>query len=86
MGTSSRSASLSRCDLAPVRGFNQTSFEMCDLLGGTISNIGCHGSGEYVSIPRVEWGVAMSDETTRTALCPGGKCGSSGCSVFGRAT
>jgi threonine dehydrogenase-like Zn-dependent dehydrogenase len=41
--------------------------------GGTISNIGYHGKGDYVSIPRIEWGVGMSDKTIRTALCPGGR-------------
>lgn len=40
--------------------------------GGTISNVGYHGDGEHVPIPRVEWGVGMSDKTIRTALCPGG--------------
>lgn len=41
--------------------------------GGTVSNIGYHGKGEFVKIPRVEWGVGMSDKTIRTGLCPGGK-------------
>lgn len=41
--------------------------------GGTISNIGYHGKGETVSIPRQEWGVGMSDKTIRTGLCPGGR-------------
>jgi threonine dehydrogenase-like Zn-dependent dehydrogenase len=40
--------------------------------GGTISNVGYHGDGDYVPIPRLEWGVGMSDKTIRTALCPGG--------------
>jgi threonine dehydrogenase-like Zn-dependent dehydrogenase len=40
--------------------------------GGTISNVGYHGDGETVGIPRAEWGVGMSDKTIRTALCPGG--------------
>lgn len=40
--------------------------------GGTISNIGYHGDGDTVPIPRPEWGVGMSDKTIRTALCPGG--------------
>lgn len=40
--------------------------------GGTISNIGYHGDGETVPIPRLAWGVGMSDKTIRTALCPGG--------------
>ncbi|MFW6192583.1 MAG: NAD(P)-dependent alcohol dehydrogenase [Gemmatimonadota bacterium] len=40
--------------------------------GGTISNVGYHGEGDYVPIPRLDWGVGMSDKTIRTALCPGG--------------
>ncbi len=40
--------------------------------GGTISNIGYHGTGEIVPIPRVEWGVGMAEKTIRTSLCPGG--------------
>jgi isopropanol dehydrogenase (NADP+) len=54
----------------------QTTFEMCVRVtrpGGTISNIGYHGEGDYVKIPRDAWGVGMSDHTIRTALCPGGK-------------
>ena len=39
--------------------------------GGTISNIGYHGDGEYVDLPRAEWGVGMSDKTICTGLCPG---------------
>lgn len=41
--------------------------------GGTVSNIGYHGKGEFVKIPREAWGVGMSDKTIRTGLCPGGK-------------
>jgi len=41
--------------------------------GGTISNIGYHGDGEFVNIPRDEWGVGMSDKTINTGLCPGGR-------------
>jgi threonine dehydrogenase-like Zn-dependent dehydrogenase len=40
--------------------------------GGTISNVGYHGEGDSVPIPRLDWGVGMSDKTIRTALCPGG--------------
>lgn len=40
--------------------------------GGTISNLGYHGDGASVAIPREAWGVGMSDKTIRTALCPGG--------------
>ena len=31
--------------------------------GGTISNTGYFGDGEFVRIPRVEWGVGMADKT-----------------------
>ncbi len=41
--------------------------------GGTISNVGYHGEGEFVHIPRVEWGVGMAEKTIRTGLCPGGR-------------
>lgn len=40
--------------------------------GGTISNIGYHGHGDFVKLPRLDWGVGMSDKTIRTGLCPGG--------------
>jgi isopropanol dehydrogenase (NADP+) len=40
--------------------------------GGTISNIGYHGQGEFVHIPRLEWGVGMAEKTITTGLCPGG--------------
>jgi threonine dehydrogenase-like Zn-dependent dehydrogenase len=41
--------------------------------GGTISNVGYHGHGEFLRIPRLAWGVGMGDKTIRTALCPGGR-------------
>ena len=53
----------------------QASLEGCIKVtrpGGTISNIGYHGEGEYLKIPRVEWGVGMAEKTIRTLLCPGG--------------
>jgi threonine dehydrogenase-like Zn-dependent dehydrogenase len=40
--------------------------------GGTISNAGYHGQGDFVRIPRLDWGVGMGDKTIRTGLCPGG--------------
>ena len=40
--------------------------------GGTISNVGYHGEGEFVHIPRLDWGVGMAEKTIRTSLCPGG--------------
>ncbi len=53
----------------------QSTFEACIKAtrpGGTISNIGYHGEGDFVKIPRVEWGVGMSDQVIKTGLCPGG--------------
>ncbi len=40
--------------------------------GGSISNIGYHGKGDFVGIPRIDWGVGMAEKTINTALCPGG--------------
>jgi threonine dehydrogenase-like Zn-dependent dehydrogenase len=41
--------------------------------GGTVSNVGYHGVGDFVRIPRLDWGVGMNDKTIRTGLCPGGR-------------
>src|SRR5215471_12378505 len=41
--------------------------------GGTVSNIGYFGEGEFVHVPRVEWGVGMASKTIATGLCPGGR-------------
>jgi threonine dehydrogenase-like Zn-dependent dehydrogenase len=41
--------------------------------GGTVSNTGYFGEGEFVHIPRIEWGVGMADKTIATGLCPGGR-------------
>lgn len=40
--------------------------------GGIISNAGYHGQGEFVEIPREEWGVGMAEKDIVTGLCPGG--------------
>jgi isopropanol dehydrogenase (NADP+) len=53
----------------------QVSFETCVKVtrpGGTISNVGYHGQGDYLRLPRLDWGVGMGDKTIRTGLCPGG--------------
>jgi threonine dehydrogenase-like Zn-dependent dehydrogenase len=53
----------------------QSTFEACVKAtrpGGTISITGYFGEGDYVNIPRLDWGVGMSDKTIRTGLCPGG--------------
>jgi threonine dehydrogenase-like Zn-dependent dehydrogenase len=54
----------------------QPTFEACiksTRPGGTISVVGYFGEGDYVKIPRLDWGVGMSDKTIRTGLCPGGR-------------
>ncbi|MFW6244036.1 MAG: zinc-binding dehydrogenase, partial [Desulfovibrionales bacterium] len=54
----------------------QVTFENCVKVtrpGGTISVTGYFGEGDYVKIPRLAWGVGMSDKTIRTGLCPGGR-------------
>jgi len=54
----------------------QETFEACVKVtrpGGTVAVTGYFGKGDYVNIPRLEWGVGMGDKTIRTGLCPGGK-------------
>jgi threonine dehydrogenase-like Zn-dependent dehydrogenase len=62
---------------AAIEALGQSkTFEQCVEVtkpGGTISNIGYHGEGEYVNIPRDAWGVGMADKTINTGLCPGGR-------------
>ncbi|MFC4987410.1 NAD(P)-dependent alcohol dehydrogenase [Saliphagus infecundisoli] len=41
--------------------------------GGTVSNVGYHGDGEFRHIPREEWGVGMAEIDIVTELCPGGR-------------
>ena len=53
----------------------QATFEACVKVtrpGGTISNIGYHGEGEYLQLPRLAWGCGMNDHKIVTSLCPGG--------------
>ncbi|SFB84576.1 Threonine dehydrogenase [Halobiforma haloterrestris] len=41
--------------------------------GGTVSNVGYHGEGEFRHVPREEWGVGMAEIDIVTDLCPGGR-------------
>jgi len=41
--------------------------------GGTIANINYFGSGDYLPIPRIEWGSGMAHKTIKGGLCPGGR-------------
>jgi threonine dehydrogenase-like Zn-dependent dehydrogenase len=47
--------------------------------GGTVSNIGYFGEGEYVRIPRIEWGVGMADKTIATGCARAAGYAWSGC-------
>lgn len=41
--------------------------------GGKIGNVNYLGSGDYVTIPRVEWGVGMGHKQLNGGLMPGGR-------------
>jgi threonine dehydrogenase-like Zn-dependent dehydrogenase len=41
--------------------------------GGAIGNVNYLGSGEFVRIPRVEWGVGMGHKKINGGLMPGGR-------------
>jgi len=41
--------------------------------GGKIGNVNYLGEGDYVNIPRVEWGVGMGHKTINGGLMPGGR-------------
>ena len=54
----------------------QETFEACVKVtrpGGTISVAGYFGEGDYVKIPRMAWGVGISDKVIHTGLCSGGR-------------
>jgi threonine dehydrogenase-like Zn-dependent dehydrogenase len=41
--------------------------------GGSIGNVNYLGEGDYVKIPRVEWGVGMGHKKINAGLTPGGR-------------
>ncbi len=41
--------------------------------GGIVSNVNYLGEGDFVKIPRLEWGVGMAHKTIRGGLMPGGR-------------
>jgi threonine dehydrogenase-like Zn-dependent dehydrogenase len=41
--------------------------------GGKIGNVNYLGSGDYITIPRVEWGVGMGHKQILGGLMPGGR-------------
>jgi len=41
--------------------------------GGVVSNVNYHGKGDFLPIPRLEWGCGMAHKTIVGGLCPGGR-------------
>jgi isopropanol dehydrogenase (NADP+) len=41
--------------------------------GGVVSNVNYHGSGDFLPIPRLQWGCGMAHKTIVGGLCPGGR-------------
>ncbi|AEB07534.1 Alcohol dehydrogenase zinc-binding domain protein [Coriobacterium glomerans PW2] len=63
-------------DKVLVAGGDGTTFEeavKCVRPGGKIGNVNYLGSGEFVTIPRVEWGVGMGHKEIIGGLMPGGR-------------
>lgn len=56
-------------------GDNDTFIEAVTMLkpGGVIGNVNYLGNGDYVRIPRVEWGCGMGHKTIAGGLMPGGR-------------
>ena len=56
-------------------GDNDTFAQAITILkpGGIIGNVNYLGEGEFVKIPRVEWGVGMGHKTIKGGLMPGGR-------------
>jgi NADP-dependent alcohol dehydrogenase, putative len=56
-------------------GDNMTFAQAIKMLkaGGRIGNVNYLGEGDYVMIPRVEWGCGMSHKTIAGGLMPGGR-------------
>ena len=56
-------------------GDNDTFIQAITMLkpGGRIGNVNYLGEGDYVKIPRVEWGCGMGHKTVAGGLMPGGR-------------
>ena len=56
-------------------GDNDTFAQAIEILkpGGIIGNVNYLGEGDFVKIPRVQWGCGMSHKTVRGGLMPGGR-------------
>ncbi|MBQ3076718.1 MAG: NAD(P)-dependent alcohol dehydrogenase [Clostridia bacterium] len=63
-------------DKVVVAGGDVTTYEACIKClkpGGKIGNVNYLGSGTYINIPRVEWGVGMGHKSIHGGLMPGGR-------------
>lgn len=63
-------------DKVIIAGGDQRIFETAIKIlkpGGRIGNVNYLGSGEYVQIPRIEWGVGMGHKNIVGGLMPGGR-------------
>ena len=59
-----------------VAGGNNDTFDQAIRMlkpGGIIGNVNYLGEGDYVKIPRVEWGCGMGHKAIRGGLMPGGR-------------
>lgn len=56
-------------------GNNDTFIQAVQMVkpGGRIGNVNYLGSGDYVKVPRVEWGCGMGHKTIAGGLMPGGR-------------
>ncbi len=56
-------------------GDNDTFIQAVEMVrpGGRIGNVNYLGSGDYVKVPRVEWGCGMGHKTIAGGLMPGGR-------------
>ena len=63
-------------DKVIVAGGNNDTFDQAIRMlkpGGTIGNVNYLGDGDYVKIPRVEWGCGMGHKKIVGGLMPGGR-------------
>ena len=63
-------------DRVVIAGGNVKTFESAVKslkAGGKIGNVNYLGSGDYITVPRVEWGVGMGHKQINGGLMPGGR-------------
>lgn len=63
-------------DKVVVAGGNADTFDAAIRMlkpGGIVANVNYLGSGDYVKLPRVEWGCGMAHKQIRGGLMPGGR-------------